>query len=307
MPLHEARSQPYTEARHMLTPLNVIAAVLTLAPFLAAAFLGEIMLRHIQAFPIAARVLLPIALCVPYLLVTICAGNFRWNWLALYALLPVVVALLMHQAAQADPHQTGNWRDLLVLLTLGLAVDLRWFESAWPPHLAIFNKMLLLDAGIYGILYIRQLDGVGFDLRLKLRDIGIGLRECVFYLPIALILGLNLSFLHFHPHWPRLLQLVGAYLFTFFFIAVPEELFFRGWMQNLLERRIGRRAALFLTACIFGLSHFNKRALHFNWRYVLLAAIAGVFYGRAWRQDRRVGASAVTHATVDTLWSIWLR
>jgi membrane protease YdiL (CAAX protease family) len=291
----------------MLTPLNVVAAILTLTPFLAAAFFGEILLRRIQAFPTAVRMLMPVILCVPYALVTISAGNFRWSWFFLYALLPVAIALLMHQAKQTDPYQTGNWRDLFVLLTLGLAVDLRWFESAWPPHCAIFNKMLLLDAGIYGILYIRQLDVVGFNLRLKLRDISIGLRECVFYLPIALLLGLTLGFLHFHPHWPRLLQIVGAYLFTFFFIAVPEELFFRGWMQNLLERRIGRRAALFLTACLFGLSHFNKRALHFNWRYVLLAAIAGVFYGRAWRQDRRVGASAVTHATVDTLWSIWLR
>jgi hypothetical protein len=78
-------------------------------------------------------------------------------------------------------------------------------------------------------------------------------------------------------------------------------------MQNLLEQRVGRRWALVVTAAIFGLSHFNKRAVHFNWRYVLLAAIAGVFYGRAWRQERRVGASAVTHTLVDTVWSMWLR
>jgi membrane protease YdiL (CAAX protease family) len=78
-------------------------------------------------------------------------------------------------------------------------------------------------------------------------------------------------------------------------------------MQNLLERRIGRVGALLVTAFLFGLSHFNKRAVHFNWRYVLLAALAGVFYGSAWRQNRRVGASAITHALVDTVWSIWLR
>jgi uncharacterized protein len=47
--------------------------------------------------------------------------------------------------------------------------------------------------------------------------------------------------------------------------------------------------------------------VHFNWRYVLLAAIAGIFYGRAWRRERRVGASAVTHATVDSVWSLFLR
>jgi membrane protease YdiL (CAAX protease family) len=291
----------------MLTPPNVIAAILTLIPFLAAAFFGKSLQARTQALPTAVRLLRPIVLCAPYAIVTIAAGDFHWGWLLLYALIPIAVATLMHQAAQADPNQTGNWRDLLVLLTLGLTVDLRWFEPAWPPHLAVFNKMLLLNAGIYGILYIRQLDRVGFDLRLRLHDILIGLRECLFYLPIALVLGLSLGFLHFHPLWPRLSHLAAAYIFTFFFIAVPEELFFRGWMQNLLERRIGRHAALLLTACLFGLSHFNKRALHFNWRYVLLAAIAGLFYGRAWRQERRVGASAVSHATVDTLWSIWLR
>jgi hypothetical protein len=240
-------------------------------------------------------------------LVTGAAGQFRWGWFALYAMLPVAVAALLHQAALADPAQHGNWRDFLILATLGLAVDLRWFESAWPPHMSIFSKMLLLDAGIYGFIALRQLEGTGLDLRLRLRDAGIGLREVTLYTPLALALGLGLGFLHLHPGWPGLAPIAGAWMFTFFFIAIPEELFFRGWMQNLLERRIGRTPALLLTAALFGLSHFNKRAVLFNWRYVLLAAVAGVFYGRAWRQDRRVGASAITHATVDTIWSLWLR
>jgi membrane protease YdiL (CAAX protease family) len=47
--------------------------------------------------------------------------------------------------------------------------------------------------------------------------------------------------------------------------------------------------------------------VHFNWRYVLVAAVAGIFYGRAWRADRRVGASAITHATVDTVWGALLK
>jgi uncharacterized protein len=291
----------------MLTPLNVIAACLTLLPFLAAAFFSDNIARHSGSLPIWARVLRPAVLSVPYVLVTVSAGSFRWGWFALYAILPVAVAALLSNARVVDPNQRGNWRDFLVLAVLGLAVDLRRFESAWPAHLAVFNKMLLLDAGIYGFLVIRQLDGVGFNLRLKLRDAGIGLREVLLYTPIALVLGLSLGFLHIHPGWPHPAQILGAFLFTFFFIAVPEELFFRGWLQNLLERSMGRYPALFLTAALFGLSHFNKRAMHFNWRYVLLAALAGIFYGRAWRQERRVGASAITHASVDTIWSLWLR
>jgi membrane protease YdiL (CAAX protease family) len=141
------------------------------------------------------------------------------------------------------------------------------------------------------------------------------LRELAWYTPIALALGLGLGFLHLHAGasgtgagiWPGLAPIAGAWIFTFFFIAVPEELFFRGWLQNLLERRMGRYPALLLTAVLFGLSHFNKRTAFFNWRYVLLAAVAGIFYGRAWRQQRRVGASAITHASVDMIWSLWLR
>ena len=109
--------------------------------------------------------------------------------------------------------------------------------------------------------------------------------------------------------WPGLAPIGRvAWFFTFFFIAVPEELFFRGWLQNLLEKRMGRYAALFLTACLFGLAHFNKRTASFNWRYVLLAARGRhLLWPGVACSERRVGASAVTHATVDAIWSLWLR
>jgi membrane protease YdiL (CAAX protease family) len=287
-------------------PSVAVAALLTLLPFLFAAF-WPIRVQAGQRLPVAVRIVRPAVLCLPYTIVAISYGQFRWGWFALYLLLPVAISWLLYLASVADPEQHGDSRDFVILAILGLAVDLRWFEPAWPPHLAVFNKILLLDGGIYGFLAIRQLQGVGFDLRLRFADLRIGLREFALYAPIAIALGLGLGFLQFHAELPSLSHALMAWLFTFFFIAVPEELFFRGWLQNLLERRVGRQWALVVTAILFGLSHFNKRALHFNWRYVLLAAIAGIFYGRAWRQERRVGASAVTHATVDTLWSLWLR
>jgi uncharacterized protein len=295
-----------------VTPANLIAALLTLIPYLAMAFFPRPLAARVRTLPVWAQIAGPAALCIPYVLVAAGAGYFRWQWFALYLALPVAMAALLWNAAQLDVAQRGNWRDFLILITLGLAVDLRWLEPAWPPHLAIFSKIILLDAGIYGFILIRRLDGVGpgatgFDLRLRAQDFAIGLREFAFYMPIALALGLALGFLHFHPGWPALWRIPVGWVFTFFFIAVPEELFFRGWLQNLLERRIGRNGALLVTACLFGLAHFNKRTVGFNWRYVLLAAIAGIFYGRAWRAQRRVAASSITHATIDTIWSLWLR
>ena len=285
----------------------VIGAIFAMAPMVWAAFWAEGFARSTARLPMSVRVALPGLLCVVYAQVAAVRGIFEWRWFAVYLLLPVAVAALLAWAAREDPEQSGDWREFVVLLVLGLAVDLRWFEPAWPRGMAVFNKMVLLDAGIWGFGAVRRLNGVGFDLRLRGRDLRVGLREFCFCAPVAVVLGLALGFLHTHARWPEGWRLAGALVFTFFFIAVPEELFFRGWMQNLLERRVGRGWALSVTAVIFGLSHFNKRAVHFNWRYVVLAAIAGVFYGRAWRQERRVGASAVTHTLVDTVWSMWLR
>ena len=291
----------------ILRPEVVIAAVLILMPMLGAAFFPDRVKVLALALPRTPRLIAPALLCVPYAMVASSFGVFHWGWMALYALLPVAIAFLMSRASETDPGLQGNWRDFLLLVVLGLAVDLRWLEPAWPAGLAALGKMLLLDAGIFGFLAVRQLDGVGFDLRLRLRDAGVGLREFCFYAPIAIPLGLGLGFLHLHTAWPHPLRAAGAFLFTFVFIAIPEELYFRGWLQNLLERRLGRTPALLLTAALFGIAHWNKRTVNFNWRYVLMAALAGIFYGRAWRAERRVGASAITHASVDTLWSLWLR
>jgi membrane protease YdiL (CAAX protease family) len=291
----------------IVRPAVVFPALLILIPTLFAAFFPGRMKVIARVLPRPVLVAGPAVLCIPYALVALSFGIFHWGWLAVYALLPVAISILLAQAKKIDPSQRGNWRDFVVMAVLGLAVDLRWFEPAWPMGLAALGKMLLLDAGIFGFLAVRRLDGVGFDLRLKASDAGVGFREFCFYALIAIPLGLGLGFLHFHALWPAPLRLIGGFVFTFLFIAIPEELFFRGWLQNLLERRLGRTGALVVTAVLFGLAHWNKRTTSFNWRYVVMAAMAGIFYGRAWRAQRRVGASALTHASVDTLWSIWLR
>ena len=285
----------------------VLAALLLLVPLLFAGFFADRARTGLRRLHPLQLSLLSTCLCVPYLLVTVTFGVFSFAWFLLYLLLPPALAALLAQARQQDPTQRSNWRDFVALGVLGLAVDLRWFEHAWPAHLAVFNKVLLLDAGILAFTGARRLERVGFDLRVRWRDLLTGGREFVFYAPAAIFIGIALGFLHWHRGWPRPGAAATAALFTFFFIAVPEELLFRGWLQNLLEGRFGRYGALAITSVLFGLAHFNKRAAHFNWRYVLLAALAGIAYGRAWRRDRRVAASAITHTLVDTVWSLILR
>ena len=278
---------------------------LELAPAAAFAFAAERVASTISKWPHAVRLLVPGLLAIPYALTALSQHALRWEWLALYFFLPIAISGFLLQAAVLDPEQRGNWRDGLILLALGLAVDLRWFDSAWPNGLRGLGNLLLLNAGLYAFLGIRRLKGTGFDFHVRWSDWRIGLRELAFFSPIVIVAGLALGFIHPHANVPSLGKAVLIWLGIFVFIAVLEELFFRAWVQNLLERRVGRRTALVIASIRFGLSHFNKRSAHFNWRYVLLATIAGIFYGRAWRTERRVPASAITHTCVDWLWSWW--
>lgn len=286
------------------TPLEIAVGLGCLAVLLFFGIGGETTVRMLQRPRLPVRILLSLLFALPYLIIATSDGIFQWRWLAVYIALPLLTAMLLWLGSRIDPEQRGTWCDYLVLLILGLAVDLRWLEPAWPAHLHGIGKTVLLDTGLYGFLVIRGLPGCGIDFKTRWRDWKIGLRELALYTPIALVLGFALGFLHVHrvlPPW----YLPLAWLYTAVFIAIPEEIFFRGWMQNLLERRIGRTPGLIVTAILFGLSHFNKHTTSFNWRYVVLATMAGIFYGRAWRQERRIAASAITHASVDTIWGIW--
>jgi membrane protease YdiL (CAAX protease family) len=58
---------------------------------------------------------------------------------------------------------------------------------------------------------------------------------------------------------------------------------------------------------IFGFAHITNNGVFPNWRYVLLASIAGIFYGRTWRKTGSIFPSAILHALVDTTWHLLFR
>ena len=108
-------------------------------------------------------------------------------------------------------------------------------------------------------------------------------------------------------------------LAIFFFTAIPEELIFRGILQNLLAHTIrGRNAkwiALAISSVIFGLAHLNNPQaplvkIHLfgieypvPWVYIILATIAGWFYGLAYIHTGSILAAALIHTMIDGWWS----
>ena len=154
-----------------------------------------------------------------------------------------------------------------------------------------------------------SMDGIGYAVTLNKNDAWTILVHFAGFALIAIVIGTRIGFLTYEPSRARLhpiplaLSVVGILLFT----AWPEEFLFRGVLQNLFSRSFKNQwAALALALLIFGLSHIFH-APYPNWKYVLLATIAGIFYGHTWMKTGSLFPAAVVHALVDILWHILFR
>jgi len=290
-------------------PSTFTAFALIFAPFW---FFGFGLADHLRSRITCrtTRVFTPALLVIPYLIYALPRGEFRRTFFLLFLAIPVGTSALYQFLPPGGTHPARSkicWQDVLTLAIVGLPIEFNWFHAAFPNEgLNSLPKLLMVDAALYAFLVARPLENVGFDFRPRPRDLLIGLRELLLFAPIVITLGIALHFITPHGGLPRASAAASALLITFFFVAIPEELFFRGLLQNMLEARLGRARSLMIAAAIFGLSHFNKPG-PFNWRYVLLATIAGIFYGRAWRDRQRLLTSAITHTLVDVLWILWFR
>jgi len=122
---------------------------------------------------------------------------------------------------------------------------------------------------------------------------------------VLIVLGLALGFIApFHMDgrvtagW-----LAGRYILIFLATALPEEILFLALIQNWLMQRFGRSLRTLLAAAvIFGAAHLNNGpGPPPNWRYMLLATIAGFAYGKVFEKSGSVLSPALLHALVNTI------
>jgi hypothetical protein len=119
---------------------------------------------------------------------------------------------------------------------------------------------------------------------------------------IAIPVSFWLGFAAWNPRWRGWADFAVRYAEILLFIALLEELLFRGVLQSLLTAAFASaNRAQALVACLFGLSHILHGPAP-NWRYVILASIAGWFYGSAFRKGGNLLASSLLHALVDNVW-----
>jgi len=265
-----------------------------------------VILRKILQRSVKLLFLIPALLSAAFCLVLAYYGSLNLHLVLLticYTLVPVTIVFVRGKEGGA-----ATWIDIIVILLLWLPVELN-AGSQWIPrpiqgtvHTMAYGIALTLALVLF--LAFRALKGMKYNLPHRLMDFVDPLIAFLMVTPVLIGLGLLLTFIP--PfHLPAKMS-GGAAAKTFLVIlagtALPEELLFRSLIQNWLMQKFGSTTGVLLVASfVFGCAHLNNGpgALP-NWRYMILASIAGFAYGKVFQRGSSVISSALLHALVDT-------
>jgi uncharacterized protein len=200
----------------------------------------------------------------------------------------------------------GASADFLTILLLWLPIEFAAGITFVPRasygflHTVIYGIAILL--GLYLFLIFRPIGGMKFNLPQGWRDIWLPLAGFAITAPVLVAVGIAIGFIP-PPHLPvqpagKMAAAVGI---IFAGTALPEEILFRALIQNLMMQRFGATwRTLFWASFLFGCAHLDNGPQPLpNWRYMILATIAGLAYGRVFQKSSSVVSSALLHMMVD--------
>jgi membrane protease YdiL (CAAX protease family) len=295
---------------------------------------SERLRARLEKLPSAAiATVLTLAAVAPYCAASLALGSFRWEslgWLAALAATASFWYVLLPQKRTARGALPGTRKrsrpaalcailgsptsDILFLSLMALVTLAKVFHRFYlSPHpklpLETLGQLMWIRTGAFALLSVRQVKGVGFGFWPAEREWKIGAAYYALFVPVAAALAWAIGFAR--PHAPALdweratLLAAGTFFGVLWVVALGEEFFFRGLLQQWITAWLSSEASGLLAASIlFGCVHLWFRAFP-NWRFAALAAVAGLFYGLAFRQARSIRASMVTHALTVTTWRMF--
>ena len=248
-----------------------------------------------------------LVLLLAYSVYALAVGRFRWGDVAacaVYLLIPMAALVVWPPKAEGLTIQDG-----LALVAVWFPIEFEWIRLASVPseHGQGLAKIIGLVWALFLFLVVRRLEGVGYTFELKLPEVQrAGLYFALFAVFFAIPIAVPTHFAASSPTMRPVSEIAVSIIGIAFFIALPEELLFRGLIHNLIARRLRGKPmlALVLSSIIFGLAHANNPNEPV-WVYVVLATIAGWFYGLTYVRTGKVTAAALTHWLVDSYWSIF--
>jgi membrane protease YdiL (CAAX protease family) len=242
---------------------------------------------------------------LPYLIYSVPTGVFDIRSAAAITSLAAVASFWFVFAGKRTA------ADLLYLPFMAAPILLKWFPELYPDpvsgmQMRVLGALMWYRTGLLALLSIRRVEGVNFGFVPRRLDWSVGLRHFLYFLPVGLLLGFAMDYFTVRSlTWVTPALFLGTFVVTLCVLATVEEFFFRGMLQQALVRMSGEWVGLIAASVIFGLCHLWYSEFP-NWRFVALATVAGVFYGRAFQQARSIRAPMVTHALVVTVWKVLL-
>lgn len=233
----------------------------------------------------------------------------------LYVLAIVVAITAACVRAGHDLRRPGlSGAALAVWLLLWIPFDLRWTKALWegPARLSYTGPAIW----IMFVLVVAEGLAAGRTRALGLRLPRTGELKVLGGLTLLFVItilpaGFGLGFLEWNPQdadfWKLALRALGVGLV----VALPEELFFRGFLDTRLRESLrGKRSewsSLVASSLAFGVMHLNNRSdPEAQLKYFALASVAGAIYGLAFRRGG-LWAAVALHTTVDVVWQIAFR
>jgi membrane protease YdiL (CAAX protease family) len=219
-----------------------------------------------------------------------------------YTTAPVLCAYLEGAGPPARP----TLLDFLTILLLWLPLEFSAGASLIPKpaqgflHSVAYGIAILL--GLILFAGFREFPGMKFNLPSRAADYWLPLAAFAITAPILALVGIALGFIPpLHAPVQSAGRMISAVGLIFPGTALPEEILFRSLIQNLLMLRFGASTrTLLIAAVIFGAAHLDNGPQPLpNWRYMILATIAGVAYGIVFRKSSTVLSSATLHMLVD--------
>lgn len=244
--------------------------------------------------------------CSPYLIYAAGTGDFRWTGLARLLAIPAGLAAIYTAFPVTEPDGL-TVQDACVAVALAGIVLAGQLRGIWnrPVNLDFMGRLFLVAVASWCWIFVRKVPRLGYEFRFSTEVIKQAALNFGYFAAIAIPASLAMHFTAWNPRWRGSGPFFLDYLEIFLFVALLEELFFRGFLQTLLSKTLGSwLTGQLLVAVLFGLFHILHRPFP-NWRYVALASVAGWFYGSAFRKGGNLMASTLMHAAVDTVWRTW--
>lgn len=244
---------------------------------------------------------------LPYAICAASAGVFRFGGLAEVAALAAVVSFWF----VVFPKKPAFSLAFVALVAAGLLAEVfqpLYGQPAPRLKLGILGEMMWTRLAMAAVLSVARFEIKGFGFLPSRKEWSAGFVNFLLFLPAGAVLGWLLNFARFDPKpyewWQTLGLAVATFLGILWVVALREEFFFRGLLQEWVSAWTKSDAvALAAVSVLFGLVHLPFREFP-NWQFAIVAAVAGAFYGRAYIKTRSVRAAMVTHALTVTTWRV---